>query len=290
MDEIIRTAANISTPLALAGTICAFFFLIIRIILERKLIPQLPKVVAYSAVKFIVNRLFWLSLIAVVLGFLGFIASSSFPIAEKAVTANKSNDTLVFTEQMREIDELRKRLEGMDEHQLRSSFDFDELETKNVEWVKARYANSQFKINFDLKRYIAEGTEMMVLSRIILNKDTGETTDVEAKAVPFLILPEKYLAEQKNYGKLAESAYIPESIRLSIKQLQDTADKDVRILGDVLNASVLEFPKRYKSPDDMKINNIWIHNRYMDNFDSLQPKADEIVKTIRAYLHVDAVR
>ena len=69
MEKIFEIASNISTPLALAGIITAILFFIIKQILQKKGNTE-------SLFRFIINKLFILSLIAMLLGFAGFIIKS----------------------------------------------------------------------------------------------------------------------------------------------------------------------------------------------------------------------
>lgn len=65
MNNIFHTAVNISTPLALAGFICAVLLFVLRIILRGNKQPV-------ALVSKIVNWLFILCLVAMILGFAGF--------------------------------------------------------------------------------------------------------------------------------------------------------------------------------------------------------------------------
>jgi len=73
MNKVFEIAANISTPLMLAGFIAAAFFLIIRQILKMKLFPKLNRLLAAAIIKLIIERLFILALVAMILGFVGFV-------------------------------------------------------------------------------------------------------------------------------------------------------------------------------------------------------------------------
>jgi hypothetical protein len=73
MNSVFETAAKVSTPLALAGFIAAAFFLLCRQIIAREIFPALTKRDSHGLLSLIVNRLFSLSLVAMLLGFVGFI-------------------------------------------------------------------------------------------------------------------------------------------------------------------------------------------------------------------------
>ena len=79
MERILEIASSVSTPLALSGLIAAIFFLVLRQIVAKNIFPQLTKAVGGDLLKLIVERLFVLALIAMVLGFAGYIVTTAFP-------------------------------------------------------------------------------------------------------------------------------------------------------------------------------------------------------------------
>jgi predicted PurR-regulated permease PerM len=86
LAEIFRIATQISTPLALAGFLAAAFFLIVRLILKAQKRP------AESIVRQIIDRLFVLSLVAMVLGFAGWVLTA----VQKAHATTGPNSTPVL--------------------------------------------------------------------------------------------------------------------------------------------------------------------------------------------------
>jgi hypothetical protein len=70
MNEIFEIASQISTPLALGGFVTAMFFFVVKQILEK--IPIQTKSHSAELLTQIVNRLFYLALISIVLGFIGY--------------------------------------------------------------------------------------------------------------------------------------------------------------------------------------------------------------------------
>ncbi len=240
--------------------------------------------------KLIIDRLFFLSIVAIILGFLGYVISSFLPLVTTAVHANKPNDTIIFAQQIRELDELRQHLEGVDESELRDEFDFDEIETKNIDWQKDRYAKSFFNVDYDLDKYVSVGTTMISMQEMVINMETGKSQRKEYKPAPFIVITEKHQSAKKRYLKLAELSYVPETIAGPVRDLVSTAEENVRIFGKVLNSAVEEFSDRFKTRDDMQHKEIWIHNRFMKEFIGLKPKASAVNKAIRAYIRTESVR
>ncbi|MFD2935385.1 hypothetical protein [Spirosoma flavum] len=79
MNKIFELSANISTPLMLAGFFASAFFFIARQIIKANIFPQLTKQFGGEILKLIIQRLFVLALIAMILGFLGYITDKINP-------------------------------------------------------------------------------------------------------------------------------------------------------------------------------------------------------------------
>lgn len=75
MQGLFDTASRISTPLALAGFFATAFFLIVRAIIAKNIFPTLTKQLSGDIIKQIIDRFFILSLVAMVLGFVGFVVT-----------------------------------------------------------------------------------------------------------------------------------------------------------------------------------------------------------------------
>jgi len=75
MQGLFDIASRISTPLALAGFLVAAFFLIVRAIIVKNIFPTLTRQLSGDIIKLIIDRLFILSLVAMVLGFVGFVVT-----------------------------------------------------------------------------------------------------------------------------------------------------------------------------------------------------------------------
>jgi hypothetical protein len=73
MNSLFEIASRASTPLALGGLAAAVLFLIFRQIVAKDIFPPLTRAVGADILKLIIDRLFILALLAVVLGFLGYV-------------------------------------------------------------------------------------------------------------------------------------------------------------------------------------------------------------------------
>ncbi len=73
MEKFLEIATNISTPLALAGLFATVFFFILRQIIGKNTFPAVVKAESARLIQLIITYLFILSLVAMILGFMGFV-------------------------------------------------------------------------------------------------------------------------------------------------------------------------------------------------------------------------
>jgi hypothetical protein len=74
MDKLLEISTNVATPLALSGLLAALFFWVVKMILENKsLFPQLTQQAGSQILKRVIDKLFILALVAMVLGFFGYV-------------------------------------------------------------------------------------------------------------------------------------------------------------------------------------------------------------------------
>jgi len=94
MDKIFEIATKIATPLALSGLLSAAFFLVARQIIEKNIFPKLTKQLSSQIIKIIIDRLFILSLVTIILGFIGYVipvSKGNFVTPEKGFEESKNN-------------------------------------------------------------------------------------------------------------------------------------------------------------------------------------------------------
>lgn len=73
MEEIFKIASSVSTPLALGGFFAAVVFFTFGQIISKGKFPKFTAIIAEDLLALIINRLFWLALIAMTLGFVAYI-------------------------------------------------------------------------------------------------------------------------------------------------------------------------------------------------------------------------
>lgn len=81
MERVLEIASTVSTPLGLGGLFAAIVFFIFKQILQRDLFPRLSRDHSAALLKLIVDRLFVLALVAMVLGFSGYVLATVLPVA-----------------------------------------------------------------------------------------------------------------------------------------------------------------------------------------------------------------
>src|SRR5712692_4426284 len=91
MIKLFEFATRIRTPIALAGLVVMILYAVIRQMLKSGLFPPLDQSAGGRAVNMILKGLFALSIIAMVLGFAGYIVSLFAPPRPPANVATKGD-------------------------------------------------------------------------------------------------------------------------------------------------------------------------------------------------------
>lgn len=98
MEKLFQIATTISTPLALGGLFAVIFFFIIKQMLAKDIFSPLTKSSSFNILKTIVVYLFALALIAMFLGFAGYIIPMLLPaiFPQKSLPQASSNEPPKF--------------------------------------------------------------------------------------------------------------------------------------------------------------------------------------------------
>lgn len=75
MISIFETGSNISSLTGIAGFVIAAFFLIARQLLKKNIFPRLTRDLSVEIINKLIDRFFWLSVLSIALGFIGFMWS-----------------------------------------------------------------------------------------------------------------------------------------------------------------------------------------------------------------------
>lgn len=79
MERIFEIASSISTPLGLGGLFAAIVFFVFQQILAKNFFHQLTSANTLHVITLIIERLFFLSLVAMILGFVTYLVTKSIP-------------------------------------------------------------------------------------------------------------------------------------------------------------------------------------------------------------------
>lgn len=86
MGKIFEIASQVSTPLALAGFFAAVLFFVFRQIVAKNIFPRLTAAIGADLLRLIIDRLFVLALVAMLLGFAGYIVPKLFAPSPEPVS------------------------------------------------------------------------------------------------------------------------------------------------------------------------------------------------------------
>lgn len=92
MEKIIEIASNVSTPIALSGLIAAFLFFIFRKILGMNIFSKISQNNSFKILQLIINKIFIVSIVAMILGFFGYILPFLLAINSVQDTASIKRD------------------------------------------------------------------------------------------------------------------------------------------------------------------------------------------------------
>lgn len=115
MQNIFEIASKISTPMALAGLFAAVLFFTIRKMLSVGVFPAISKAASGRIIKLIIDRLFILSLLAMLLGFIGYALSFYAPLPSPSLTPEKVSQVRYVNSLFECAQELRRNREHLAE-------------------------------------------------------------------------------------------------------------------------------------------------------------------------------
>jgi hypothetical protein len=188
------------------------------------------------------------------------------------------------SESLREADVLLRRLERLDENQMRQEFDFENIIRVNTKWAKAQYASSAFGKKVNISDYIRPGMTLKNLSQQLSDMKSSAALDDNDKSRALLIVSTNHLRTAQKYRSFVEEGDFPDSLRLTIAELLQTVDENLTILWKVINNSIAEFPQKYKTLNDLDRTDTWIYDRYAKEYKDLKPESSSIVVELKKYL------
>jgi hypothetical protein len=193
-----------------------------------------------------------------------------------------------------EIREINSIFASRDEGQLREYFGFLEMLRMNIAMDKARRENylATGSVNLDLTPYMV-GRETLWNMRyqpdgIVLTPGGAKVT-LDINSVQLLVLPEDYSTRSKRLREFEDSALLPASVRLAIKNFAEDLDQDTGMMQSMLNNAMRIDPNFFLMHDDESQVQYYkvIDQQYWRDFIVLQPDADRVLDSIRNIEHSD---
>jgi hypothetical protein len=117
----------------------------------------------------------------------------------------------------------------------------------------------------------------------------GAKVTLDINSVQLLVLPEDYSTRSKRLREFEDSALLPASVRLAIKNFAEDLDQDTGMMQSMLNNAMRIDPNFFLMHDDESQVQYYkvIDQQYWRDFIVLQPDADRVLDSIRNIEHSD---
>lgn len=202
---------------------------------------------------------------------------------------------------------------GKGESELREDFAFDEALYANSTAMYDAYAKTFFDIDMEkisrpyssdkcpIKQISAEAVQKYFqVAKDHVRKDSTESSekkesDPRVRAAIWndydhhtIHLPRRYTEMHQRITKLLENPMLPPRCSELLTEYIMLASKNLSIIGPLLADAAKDMPVKYPSPVELnKSTFAWLNNRYVNEFEDLKGKADEIVAFVRSHYDVD---
>lgn len=106
MNQLVNIASSISTPLALGGLLATIIFAVIIELIRKNKLGTVSSQASAAIIKMIIDKLFILSLVAMVLGFTGYVIQIVYNTHHQSIPAHITTDdnSSAYEEQVYEYD------------------------------------------------------------------------------------------------------------------------------------------------------------------------------------------
>ena len=103
-----------------------------------------------------------------------------------------------------------------------------------------------------------------------------------------LKIPSQYSDMANELRKSLESPVLPSKCAKLIEEFLVCVDGNAAKITETLTECAKELPEKYPTLEKLqKASLSWISNKYLDKFEHLKPKADEIIESIRTHWNID---
>jgi hypothetical protein len=198
MEKLFQIATTISTPLALGGLFAVIFFFIIKQMLAKDIFSPLTKSSSFNILKTIVVYLFALALIAMFLGFAGYIIPMLLPaiFPQKSLPQASSNEPPKFRVRYFDVEgyAIDFLMKGM----------VDEKMEKDLAGQPFIVPNEVFKeINFLIEKF-SRPTDLSILRD---SKDNWLEKEVKGKYLGIIDIDFSIKADQRILSSIESDGY-----------------------------------------------------------------------------------
>lgn len=216
--------------------------------------------------------------------------------------------TEIFKQQLREFTDILSLFGGKGETELREDFAFEKAFRANTCYLIDQYASLFFDLEIDGEKrpYRTEECPRGIIEREGLElldgyfadnggKEQREKADPRTKAAIWseyrfkgIFIPRESAEMEDRLRRIIGSPLIPADCASLLKDYMSTVHRNLTILGDLLTECARELPVKYPTIESLKqAAPYWIHRTYMQRFEHLDKKANEITEYLRGYFSVE---
>ena len=209
-----------------------------------------------------------------------------------ASTPAKQVPEALFRVQLAELTAIEALIGGKDEYHLRREFQLSAILEYNVMdaigLLRPDRETADQKAEVD--RFFAGGNAQVDLRYVSVHRAPNGTITIFPLAgkIGAIHVSKRYVDRKALLSYFESSATIPAAVRDSLRQIDQTLDKDTRLMFDVLNDKYAEDPNNlYLNFDSSTGYFDALGNAYVDRLIPLKPASDKVIEAIRAYLKTD---
>jgi len=185
MEEFFEKAVSISTPISLAGLFGFILLYISKKIIELDIFPELTRIASRDILILIINRLYVLTFVSMILGFVGYIYSLNYTMLEKSDKQTKlpisysEFQNLLFSS----AQELRRNFEFSEE--LREYIN-QKITFKPVGSIRAENTLLLLSSYYEEATVYSYGEEKYIFQLALLLQDVGEKLSLMSEKNDFM--------------------------------------------------------------------------------------------------------
>jgi hypothetical protein len=218
-----------------------------------------------------------------------FITAFFLFVAYRSYDSSVSVPSPLLTSQLHELDDLQDLIAGKSEYDLKQTFDFIKMAEFNIALAIKYFAPTEVSAEHlaKINEYFSNGEAVYDLDYCLMAKNTNGASKmifIPGK-LPAINISQTYISNRKKLIKLESSADIPPKIVTAIKNFDDTMQRNIVILIEVINEKTAEDINNLIYDNDSKSAYFGaISITYNHKVIPLKPKADEIVAQIKLYM------